>query len=177
MHALDWICAALLLASLLLGAWRGLLYEVLAIAGWVLAFFAARWAAPGVGQWLPMGESPPELRYAAGFVLVFIATAFACGMLASLARRAARAVGARPVDRLLGAAFGALRGVALLLVLGFAVGLTPMHEEDWWQDARSAQWLQAGLDTLAPWLPERLQPAPVVPDAPAQVPPPARATL
>ena len=85
LSALDWICAALLLASLLLGAWRGLVFELMSIAGWVVAFLAARWSATVVGDWLPMGESPEPLRYAAGFVLVFIAVAFLCGMLASLA--------------------------------------------------------------------------------------------
>ena len=114
--AIDWICLAVLLASLLLGAWRGLVYEVMAIAGWVCAFLAARWSAEVVGQWLPMGESPEALRYAAGFVLVFIAVAFACGLLAALARRATQALGVRPVDRVFGAAFGTLRGVLLLLV-------------------------------------------------------------
>ena len=89
--AIDWLALTVLIASLLLGAWRGLLYEVLSLAGWVVAFLAARWAAPVVGDWLPMGESSEPLRYAAGFALVFIATAFLCGMLAALARHAAKA--------------------------------------------------------------------------------------
>ena len=93
LSAIDWLALIVVVASLLLGLWRGLLYEVLALAGWVVAFLAARWAAPVVGAWLPMGESPEPLRYAVGFALVFIATAFACGMLATLARSAARAVG------------------------------------------------------------------------------------
>ena len=110
LSALDWICAALLLASLLLGAWRGLVFELMSIAGWVIAFLAARWSATVVGDWLPMGESPEPLRYAAGFVLVFIAVAFLCGMLASLARHAAKALGVRPVDRVFGAVFGVPSG-------------------------------------------------------------------
>ena len=36
MAALDWIFVALLLASMLIGAWRGLVYEVLSLAGWVV---------------------------------------------------------------------------------------------------------------------------------------------
>ena len=74
--AIDWLALTVVTASLLLGAWRGLLYAGLALAGWVLAVLAARWAAPLVGQWLPMGESPEPLRHAVGFALVFIATAF-----------------------------------------------------------------------------------------------------
>ena len=57
LSAIDWLALFVVVASLLLGLWRGLLYEVLALAGWVIAFLAARWAAPVVGGWLPMGES------------------------------------------------------------------------------------------------------------------------
>ncbi|MFT3779701.1 MAG: CvpA family protein [Ottowia sp.] len=154
MSAIDWICLAVLLASLLLGAWRGLLYEVLAIAGWVVAFLAARWSAGVVGGWLPMGESSEPLRHAAGFVLVFIAVAFLCGMLATLARHAARSLGMRPVDRVFGAAFGVARGLLLLLVLAALVLMTPLREAEWWRQSASAQWLEAALMQIHPWLPE-----------------------
>ena len=33
MAALDWIFAAVLLASMLVGAWRGLVFEVLSLVG------------------------------------------------------------------------------------------------------------------------------------------------
>ncbi len=154
LSALDWLALIVVLASLLLGLWRGLLYEVLALAGWVIAFLVARWAAPVVGDWLPMGESPEPLRYAAGFALVFIATAFGCGLLASLARRAARAIGVRPVDRLFGAMFGLLRGVLVLLVLAALVLMTPLREEPWWRQSLSAGWLEAALAQLHPLLPQ-----------------------
>ena len=144
----------MVLASLLLGLWRGLLYEVLALAGWVIAFLVARWAAPVVGGWLPMGESPEPLRYAAGFALVFIGTAFLCGMLATLARSAARAIGVRPVDRFFGAVFGVLRGVLLLLVLAALVLMTPLRDEAWWRQSLSAPWLEMALLHLHPLLPD-----------------------
>ena len=153
MTALDWLALTVVAASLLLGAWRGLLYELLALSGWVAAFFLARGAAPAVGAWLPMGESPEPLRYAAGFALVFVLTAFSCGVLASLARRAAVAAGARPVDRVFGAGFGVLRGVLLLLVLAALVQMTPLREAPWWRGSLSAPWLEMALGQLLPWLP------------------------
>ncbi len=154
MLAIDWICLGVLLASLLLGAWRGLVYEVLALAGWVVAFLVARWAAQPVGLWLPMGDSPAELRYAAGFVLVFIGVAFLCGVLATLARRAVRGVGARPVDRLFGAVFGTLRGALILLLLAALVRMSPLREDAWWRESISAHWLDMALAHFQPLLPE-----------------------
>ena len=154
MTALDWLALTVVAASLLLGAWRGLLYELLALAGWVAAFFVARWAAPAVGAWLPMGESPEPLRHAVGFVLVFVATAFACGLLAALARRASRALGVRPVDRSFGALFGLLRGALLLLLVAVAVRLAALHQQPWWTESVSARWLELALLQLHPFLPE-----------------------
>lgn len=45
MALLDWGLLAVLALSMLLGAWRGLVFEVLSLAGWVLAFVVARWFA------------------------------------------------------------------------------------------------------------------------------------
>ena len=44
MAALDWVFVAVLLASMLIGAWRGLVFEVLSVLGWVVSFFVA-WLA------------------------------------------------------------------------------------------------------------------------------------
>ena len=45
MAMLDWIFLAVLLASMLIGAWRGLVFEVLSALGWLVAFMAAQWWA------------------------------------------------------------------------------------------------------------------------------------
>ena len=156
MHPFDWICLGIVLASLVLGAWRGLLYEALSLGGWVLAYFAARWAAEPLGQALPMGDAPTVWRAAAGFVLVFIAVAFAGGMLAWAVRGAARALGMRPVDRLLGAVFGVLRGALLLLVLAAAIQLAGQGGEPWWRESASGPWLNQALAQLRPILPPAL---------------------
>ncbi|MGB3071350.1 MAG: CvpA family protein [Ottowia sp.] len=154
MTGFDWICLFVVAASLLLGAWRGFLYEVLALGSWVFAFFAARWAAPVVGAWLPMGESSEEIRYAAGFALVFIGAAFLGGMIAWMVKRAVAALGMRPVDRVFGAVFGVLRGLALLLAVAVVVGMTPAREAAWWRESTGARVLEIALDQLRPLLPE-----------------------
>ena len=45
MAALDWIFCAVLLVSVLLGAWRGLVFEVLSLLSWLVALVAARFFA------------------------------------------------------------------------------------------------------------------------------------
>ena len=154
MAALDWIFAAVLLASMLIGAWRGLVFEVLSLLGWVVSFFVAQWFAQDVAELLPMGESAGALRYAAGFVLVFVASVFACGFVTWLAKRLVEAIGLRPADRTLGAAFGVLRGLVLLLAVAVVAGLTPVHQASWWQESQAAPVLAGVLRGLKPALPE-----------------------
>ena len=153
MSALDLILAAVLGVSLLLGAWRGLVYEVLSLLGWVASFYLAQWLAPQVALLLALEFALEGVRYAAGFVLVFIAALFAAGLLAALLKRLVEAVGLRPVDRTLGAAFGVLRGMVLLLAATVVMNVTALKSSLWWQESKGASALTATLDGLKPLLP------------------------
>ena len=154
--ALDWIILAILLLSMALGAWRGLVYEVLSVLGWAAAFIVAQLYAATVGQMLPMQGATDALRYAAGFVLSFIASAFAAGLLAWLAKKLIETVGLRPVDRTLGAFFGLLRGVLILLAAATAVLMTPLKEGEWWKQSTGAGILSATLKAVKPILPHEV---------------------
>ena len=154
MPALDWIFLAVLLASLTLGAWRGLVYEVVSVLAWIVAFVLAQWFAPDVAQRLPMAGATEMIRYAAGFVLVFIATVFAAGLLAWLMKKLVESVGLRPMDRVLGAVFGLARGVILLLAATVVMHMTPFKSSAWWQESTGATVSTAALRGLKPMLPE-----------------------
>jgi membrane protein required for colicin V production len=151
--ALDWILLAVLIASLALGAWRGLVYEVLSVLGWAASFYAAQWFAPQVATMLPLQSASEPVRYAAAFVLVFIAALFAAGLLAFLLKKLVEAMGLRPVDRTLGAAFGVLRGLIVLLAATVVMDMTALRASSWWQESKGAPLLEATLKALKPVLP------------------------
>jgi membrane protein required for colicin V production len=153
---LDWIAVALLGVSMLLGLVRGLVFEVISLAGWVAAFLCAQWFAEDVARWLPFGEPAAPWRYAAGFVLVFVGVAFGVGLVASMIRKLITVIGLRPVDRLLGAVFGLARGAVALLAVAVVVHLLVLGENAWWRESRSAIVLDAALQGLKPALPEKL---------------------
>jgi len=153
---LDWIAVALLVVSMLLGLVRGLVFEVMLLAGWVAAFLCAQWLAEDVGRWLPVGDPAATWRYAAGFVLVFVAVAFSVGIVASLTRKLVAAIGLRPVDRVLGGAFGVIRGAVALLATAVIVHLLALSDSAWWHGSRSAIVLDAALQGLKPALPDKL---------------------
>ena len=154
MQALDWIFVAVLAFSMVVGAWRGLVFEVLSLVSWIAAFVLAQWLAPDVAQRLPMDSTTEVLRYAAGFVLVFIGSIFVGSLVAFLVKKLVTAVGLRPADRLLGAAFGIVRGMVVLLVVTVVVGMTPLHTAVWWQGAVGPQVATVVLQTCKPVLPQ-----------------------
>ncbi len=154
MTTLDWVLGGVLLFSLLLGAWRGLVYEVLSVLGWIAAFYVAQWYAPHVATLLPLQSASESVRYAAAFVLIFIAAVFMTGLLAFLLKKLVQAIGLRPIDRLLGAAFGVLRGVILLLAATVVMNMTALKSSAWWQASEGAGALTVTLQGMKPLLPE-----------------------
>ncbi len=152
----DWILMGVLIASMVMGLWRGLVYEVLSLAGWVAAFVVAQWWAPDVVRWLVLIPSAPEsARYALAVVLVFVATVFAAGLLSWAIKKLVESVGLRPVDRSLGALFGLARGVVLLLALTVVLQLTGLAQDAWWTQAQGPVWLESLLTGLKPLLPKQ----------------------
>jgi membrane protein required for colicin V production len=154
----DGVLGGLLLLSLIVGAWRGLVVELMSLAAWVVSFTLAQWLANDVAVGLPVWkEAAAQLRYALSFVLVFVAGMFASAVVSWLLRKVVDTAGLRPVDRGLGGIFGLVRGVLVLLVLAVVVYLTGMRSQPWWQESRAAPMLDVLLTGLKPVLPQALQ--------------------
>ena len=150
----DWALLAVLAASVIVGLVRGFVFELLSLAGWVVAWFAARWGAPLLAPQLPVGEPGSALNAGAAFTLAFAGALLGWALLARLVRLLIHATPLSLPDRLLGALFGALRGGVLLLALATVLALTPASQSAAWQGSQGARWLQQGLAALKPLLPE-----------------------
>lgn len=155
MAVADWAFLGVLVVSLIIGAWRGLVYEILSVLGWALSFYIAQWFAPEVAAVLPLQSASDPVRFAAAFVLIFIVSVFLAGLLAVLFKKLVEAIGLRPVDRTLGAAFGLVRGVILLLAVTVVVNMTAFKAGTWWQESVGAGMLTAAVKGLKPVLPEQ----------------------
>jgi membrane protein required for colicin V production len=154
--ALDWTVVVVLAVSVLLGLWRGLVYEVLSVLNWLCAFVLAQWLAPRAAAMMPLSRFGDSIQYAAGFVVVFIGALFVGGLLAALTKKLIEAVGLRPVDRALGGLFGLVRGLLAVLVLALVVHLTGLERGLWWREAMTSGVATAALRGLKPVVPERL---------------------
>ena len=159
MTGFDFAVTGILLVSMLLGLWRGLIYEVMALLGWPIAFVVSRLFVDDLVTLLPaVVESPSTIEdlslAAATHVLGFIAVLIPWAMLSKMLSRLMKEAGAGWSDRMLGALFGMFRGLLLLLVVVWMVGLTNFVEYPFWREAVARETLEdAALSTKA-WLPD-----------------------
>lgn len=153
---IDVVLGLGLLLSVVLGAWRGLLTELLALAGWGVSYFSAQWLGPQTGSYLPVGEAGTRLNVLAGMLVTFVLTWLAWTMLAWLLKQLIQASGLGGTDRLLGGAFGLMRGLLVVLALVTLVSMTPLRDWGAWQASRGVAWTVGLLHGLSPVLPERV---------------------
>jgi membrane protein required for colicin V production len=153
MSTVDWLFTSILGLSLLTGLWRGLVRELLSVISWVAAFFLSQWLASDAAQWLPMAGASEVIRHAAGFVAVFVACLVAGGLLGWLLQKLLSTVGLAPLDRLLGAMFGLVRGAVVLLAVTVVMQMTPLQTSPMWQGSQGAVMASKALQGLKPMLP------------------------
>lgn len=149
----DYFVIAVLVISLLLGMWRGMIGEIIALTAWVLAFIAAReWGEEAASMFLAR-ITDPTVRLLVAWTLIFIAVLALMALLRLLLRSLLKALGMTITDRLLGLFFGLARGVLILLILVAAGGMTPLPQEQWWREAQFAPPLETAVLAGRPWLP------------------------
>ena len=156
MSWLDYAVLGVTLLSVAWGLWRGLVREVISLAGWVLAFLAANLFAAPLAEALPRSIPQPELRVIVAFVAIFVVTLTLATLAAVLLSRALKAVGLAGLDRTLGGLFGLARAALILLAFALVAGLTSLPRQPAWQASWSGPVLGRTVNELKPWLPPAL---------------------
>ena len=122
--------------------------------GWIIAFLAANLLAGPLGPLMPEVIPTAELRIAAAYVAVFVASLFVTALLGLLLSRIVRAAGLGSVDRMLGALFGAARGLLIVIAAALLAGLTSAPRQPFWRDSTSGALLVQAAQSLKPLLPQ-----------------------
>ena len=154
MTGLDYAIIGIMLVSLLLGLWRGLVYEVLSLLGWPLAFVLSRMFAADLEPLLPISQE--VARVALAYALVFIVVLIVWGMLVWLFAKLIKAVGLGVLDSVLGGVFGLLRGVLVILVLVWLPGMSDLPEQALWREAQFSRMAEDVAMQTKVWLPDNI---------------------
>ena len=151
--SISWLDIGLLvflMLSMVVGLMRGFVFELLSLAGWFVAYFAARYGTPTVQPWLHVGEPGSSLNYAASFAGVFLVVLVLWSVTARIVRAVVRATPLSLIDRLLGAGFGLVRGLVVLLIAALLIGVSPWGQSTLWQQSKGMAWLNAMVHELRP---------------------------
>jgi membrane protein required for colicin V production len=156
---LGWVDLALLTVlavSVLVGLWRGLVFEIVSLLGWLVAFVIANSAGPFLADEMPFGDPASPLRLWAAYLVVFVLVLVACTLLARMLRALISATPLSVIDRLLGGLFGVVRGALVLVIVATLVTLSPFAHSSSWQNSHGSLWLGLALEGLKPVLPQSL---------------------
>ena len=156
MAVFDYVVIGIVAISLLLGLWRGVGSEMMALAAWVLAFMAALEFGAQSGQMVFGGIADPAVRALAGCALVFIGVLVAMSLVRLAVRSMVNALGLSLSDRLLGMFFGLARGVLLVMILVAVGGMTAAPRQIWWKQATLAPGTETVGRAASPWMPDDL---------------------
>jgi membrane protein required for colicin V production len=145
-----------MLVSMMLGAWRGVLGEIIAVAAWVLAFFAAKWWGGAFAGAFLDGIGDSLLRLAVAWVLIFVIVLLLMALVRLAVQGLIRALGLSVSDRALGVLFGAVRGALIVLLLVALGGMLSLSRERWWREAYLSAPLETAVLSCKPWLPPEI---------------------
>ena len=155
MSWLDYVVIAVIVFSMAWGAWRGLVHEVLSLAGWIMAFIAGNLFAAPLSEMFPAAMRP-ELRVVVAFVLIFVGTLVLAALASALVTKFIKVSVLHSLNRWLGALFGLLRGLLIVVVRAMVAGLTSLPRKPDWTDSASGYSLAQTVTQLKPWLPPAL---------------------
>ena len=138
----DWLVIGIVVASGAFGYLRGLVSEALALVSWLAAIWGA-WrfggqVEPMLGEW----GTVPELRIWGARAIVFVLIMLIGGVLGWIVHKLVHSTGLTRPDRLLGAAFGLLRGAIVVGLIVIGLQLSSLSAEPWWLGARLREYCE-----------------------------------
>ena len=140
------------------GFWKhfpvaGLVGVLASLAAWLLAGWAAFHYGGRLALQLADGPDPDATEMFGGYALCFLGVLVCVGLVGWIVRRLVHGIGLSGLDRLLGAALGALRGALVACALLLLLGFTSLPRDAAWRDSRLVPALLPGAQWLRGWLP------------------------
>lgn len=154
MTSFDYAVVGIIVLSAVVGWWRGFMYELFSLIGWIAAYIVARTFTARALPYIPEAVGADSTRSVVAFAALFIVTMLVAAVLAWMLAKLARFAGLGGVDRKFGAMFGMVRGFLVVVALVWLGGLTKLPQHPFWRDAWSSQALQSVALYIKDYVPE-----------------------
>jgi membrane protein required for colicin V production len=153
---LDYILAAIVLASVIAATMKGFVQELISLASVAVGLVVAALGYPRAALWFDDLTKSHEIALGLGFLVLFLGTLLLGALVGVLARKLIKTAGIQWFDRFLGGIFGLVRGVlinAILLMVLMAFAIKP----DAVRQSTLAPYVTTGTRVVALVMPANLQ--------------------
>ena len=132
---IDYIIIGIIAFSILVSLLRGFVREVLSLGSWVVAFIVASQFYPYLAAYLTQIESM-YIRNGTAIAILFVLTLIVGAIVNYVISQLVDKTGLSGTDRVLGAAFGLVRGALIVAALLFFMDtFTNFEQTDWWKES------------------------------------------
>jgi membrane protein required for colicin V production len=131
----DFVILGIVGLSALIGFTRGLIREVVSLGIWIGAAIVAWLYYKPVASMLEAWISTPLVRLGVAILILIFLVLFLGAVFGHFLARLVEKTGLTGTDRLMGVAFGAVRGALLVAMVVFLGALTPVADDVWWQES------------------------------------------
>ena len=156
MTIFDYIVLFILISSVIISTLRGLVKEILSLAGWIVAFVVANAFGAKLAPMLPSLIPGTAVRLMVAFIALFLGVRVLMGLLSLAIGALIEATGLSLADRGLGGLFGLGRGIVIVLAGVILCGMTSIPQQAFWKDALLSPMAETGARTVKPFLPAAL---------------------
>jgi membrane protein required for colicin V production len=153
---LDWVFLVVLVSSVVGSIVKGFVREAISLASVVIGIIVACWYFAPVGRFFVSFVKTQDIADLIGFILVFVGCVLAGSLISFVVSKFVQAASLQWFDRLLGAAFGLLRGWLIGSVLFLCLTAFPVKLESV-RDAKFAPYLLMGARVLSVMVPAELK--------------------
>jgi membrane protein required for colicin V production len=153
MNGFDLALIAVLTLSVLFAFVRGIVRELIGLAAWVVGLVLAISFAGPLAESFTRLDITPVAKHVLAFTVILILALIAGAIISHLLSGVVHALGLGFVDRLLGAAYGIARGLAVVVLFALIAGVTSLPKQKWWQNATLGKPLADVALSLRPYLP------------------------
>lgn len=156
MTSFDYVVLAIIGISIVVSMMRGAIKELLALFGWVAAFYIAKTYSSQLAALLPVDIPTSALKTLAAFLILLVAVLFLSSLLSVAVSSIVSKIRLGWLNRFLGLIFGLVKGLLIVCVIVLLAGLTSLPKEKVWTDAMLSSPLEVLVNAALPWLPENV---------------------
>ena len=131
-NLVDWSIIVFVVVLSVISLFRGLIKEAMALVRLMASVLVGYFFAGDISGLFRDSIESPEVAYGIAFFALFVATMVVGTIVTSLLKGLITAAGLGPIDKVLGAIFGAVKACVVILLFVTLVDLTPVKEHEIW---------------------------------------------